>query len=80
MWERHEESGEIIRKVEYTPKDLDKERPELVEQLQFFAEPFIFVHDQLHVFFKTMSERFEEMKTGEDDDDDEEVEEVVGKD
>ncbi|KAI0078201.1 hypothetical protein K474DRAFT_1771278 [Panus rudis PR-1116 ss-1] len=46
---------EPVRKVEYQPLDLEKERPENVEQLDFLQESFIFAYDQLWVFWKTLS-------------------------
>ncbi|CAL1705247.1 unnamed protein product [Somion occarium] len=59
MWQPLDDSDELIRKIEYQPKDLDKELPELVDKLDFFRDPFIFAHDQLHVFLRTLSERFQ---------------------
>lgn len=78
MWQPDPETAELVHKVEYLPKDLDKEQPDLVQKLEFFGEPFIFAYDQLHVFFKTLSERFEPPKT-EEEEEEEEVEDVVGK-
>ena len=78
MWQPDPETAELVHKVEYLPKDLDQEQPDLVQKLEFFWEPFIFAYDQLHVFFKTLSERFEPPKT-EEEEEEEEVEDVVGK-
>ena len=47
---------QCVQKLKYQPKDLEKERPEIVERLQFFKDPFIFARDQLTVFVKTLAD------------------------
>ncbi|KAH8106864.1 hypothetical protein BXZ70DRAFT_1003766 [Cristinia sonorae] len=68
---------QLIPKMQYQPLDLDKERPEYIERLQFFNEPFVFHHGQLHVFLKSLVDRFPATEnTPSQEDEDEEVEEV----
>ncbi|CDO77647.1 hypothetical protein BN946_scf184963.g4 [Trametes cinnabarina] len=46
----------LILKVKYEPRDLDKERPEIVERLAFFKDPFMFARNQMTVFLKTLTD------------------------
>ncbi|KAL1939126.1 hypothetical protein VTO73DRAFT_10167 [Trametes versicolor] len=48
--------NQLVQKVKYEPKDLDKENPELVERLAFFNNPFMFARDQMTVFLKTLTD------------------------
>ncbi len=48
---------QLVTKVLYQPKDLDKEQPEFLERLDFFNASFGFVYDQLHVFLKTLMDK-----------------------
>jgi len=60
-------------KVQYQPieKDLQQERPEDVERLDFFREPFIFSYDQISVFWKTLIDLFNPpIAKSEDDEED----------
>ncbi|KAH9900833.1 hypothetical protein C8Q73DRAFT_675967 [Cubamyces lactineus] len=47
---------QLIMKVRYEPKDLDKESPDIVERLSFFKDPFMFARDQMTVFLKTLTD------------------------
>lgn len=49
---------QLLQKMQFEPLDLEKERSAYVERLGFFKEPFVFQYDQLHVFIKSLSERF----------------------
>lgn len=49
---------QLVAKMQYSPLDLDKESSEYIEQLDFFKEPFVFQYDQLHVFLKSLVDRF----------------------
>lgn len=77
VWQMDADTGELTHKVEYQPKDLDKERPDLVQELEFFCDPFSFAYDQLHVFVKSLAEKFESLRE-EEEEEENEVEEVVG--
>ena len=46
----------LVEKVKYIPKNLEMERPDYVERLQFFKEPFMFARDQMTVFLKTLTD------------------------
>ncbi|KAK7693802.1 hypothetical protein QCA50_003374 [Cerrena zonata] len=76
VWQMDADTGELTHKVEYQPKDLDKERPDLVQELEFFCDPFSFAYDQLHVFVKSLAEKFESLRE-EEEEEENEVEEVV---
>lgn len=45
---------QLIQNIKYTPLELDKESDEFVEKLKFLGDAFIFGHEQLALFFKTM--------------------------
>ncbi|TFK89461.1 hypothetical protein K466DRAFT_486803 [Polyporus arcularius HHB13444] len=47
---------QLLQKVRYQPRDLDKENPDIVGRLGFFKEPFMFSRDQMAVFLKTLTE------------------------
>ncbi|KAI0820222.1 hypothetical protein BC628DRAFT_1331039 [Trametes gibbosa] len=47
---------QLVLKVKYEPKDLDKENPDLVGRLGFFKDPFMFARDQMTVFLKTLTD------------------------
>ncbi|RPD64540.1 hypothetical protein L226DRAFT_474144 [Lentinus tigrinus ALCF2SS1-7] len=59
---------QLVQKVRYEPRDLDKEDPDIVSRLNFFKDPFIFARDQMTVFLKTLTETiggiFEEDEPG----------------
>lgn len=65
---------QLQAKVQYQPKDLEKEAQDFVEGLDFFKDPFIFAHDQLYVFLKTLTEKVSP-DTQEGDNDNEEEQE-----
>ncbi|EJF66295.1 hypothetical protein BD309DRAFT_954065 [Dichomitus squalens] len=46
----------LVEKVKYIPRNLELERPDYVERLQFFKEPFMFARDQMTVFLKTLTD------------------------
>ena len=47
---------QLVQKVRYQPRDLDKEDPDIVSHLNFFKEPFMFARDQMVVFLKTLTD------------------------
>ncbi|KAI0647559.1 hypothetical protein C8Q79DRAFT_1000445 [Trametes meyenii] len=55
-YDHHLDKDQLVRKVKYEPKDLDKENPNIVESLAFFKEPFMFARDQMIVFLKTLND------------------------
>ncbi|KAH9848877.1 hypothetical protein C2E23DRAFT_738604 [Lenzites betulinus] len=63
---------QLVVKVKYEPKDLDKENQDLVGRLGFFKDPFMFARDQMTVFLKTLTDNvagmFEPEHEGEGDD------------
>ncbi|KAI8982867.1 hypothetical protein BD414DRAFT_491382 [Trametes punicea] len=67
----HIPKDQLILKVKYEPKDLDKEPPDLVERLLFFKDPFMFARDQMTAFLRTLTDGvaklFEPDHEGEDD-------------
>ena len=67
---------QLIPKMQYIPLDLDKERPEYVERLEFFKEPFIFQYGQLNVFHKSLVDRFPSPQNGSQEEEDDDIEEV----
>ncbi|KAI0658805.1 hypothetical protein C8Q70DRAFT_916797 [Cubamyces menziesii] len=52
----HIPKGQLVMKVRYEPKDLDKEPQDIVERLSFFKDPFMFARDQMTVFLKTLTD------------------------
>jgi hypothetical protein len=48
------DQGELVI---YTPRLLENEQPEVVEQLDFLQTTFTFAKDQMHVFMKTVTEK-----------------------
>lgn len=62
--------------MQYQPLDLEKERAEYVERLSFFQDAFVFQYDQLHVFLKSLSDRFPANGEESSQDSDVEIEEV----
>ncbi|KAI1791670.1 hypothetical protein LXA43DRAFT_1074118 [Ganoderma leucocontextum] len=57
----------LIEKVKYIPKNLEMEKPELVERLQFFRDPFMFSRDQMTVFLKTLTDTIAAIFEGDED-------------
>ncbi|KAI0672706.1 hypothetical protein C8Q78DRAFT_970424 [Trametes maxima] len=53
---QHLDKDQLVHKVKYEPKDLDKENPNVVEFLAFFKDPFMFARDQMIVFLKTLND------------------------
>ncbi|KAI0695872.1 hypothetical protein C8T65DRAFT_664592 [Cerioporus squamosus] len=47
---------QLVQKVRYQPRDLDKEHPDIVGRLGFFKDAFMFSRDQMVVFLKTLTE------------------------
>ncbi|TCD66186.1 hypothetical protein EIP91_001680 [Steccherinum ochraceum] len=62
-------SKQLVAKMQYEPLDLDKERPEYVERLDFFRDPFVFQYDQLHVFLKSLVDRVPQTEGNSEEDD-----------
>ncbi|KAJ8501688.1 hypothetical protein ONZ51_g443 [Trametes cubensis] len=52
----HIPKDQLVMKVRYEPKDLDKEPQDIVERLSFFKDPFMFARDQMTVFLKTLTD------------------------
>ena len=57
----------LVEKVKYIPKNLEVEKPELVERLQFFRDPFMFSRDQMTVFLKTLTDTIAAIFEGDED-------------
>ncbi|PIL24471.1 hypothetical protein GSI_14225 [Ganoderma sinense ZZ0214-1] len=57
----------LVEKVKYIPKNLELEKPELVERLQFFRDPFMFSRDQMTVFLKTLTDTIAAIFEGDED-------------
>ncbi|KAI0780413.1 hypothetical protein BD413DRAFT_1576 [Trametes elegans] len=47
---------DLLHKVKYEPRDLGMVQPEIADNLSFFKEPFMFAHDQMTVFLKTLTD------------------------
>lgn len=58
---------DLLHKVTFEPRDLQNERPEFVEGLGFFKEPFNFSHDQMCTFLRTLAERMSDLASNEEE-------------
>lgn len=58
---------QYVQKLKYQPKDLEKEPPEVVTHLGFFADAFMFTREQMHVFIKTLSENVTNIFSADED-------------
>lgn len=54
----------IVEKVMYTPLQLENESETFVEKLGYLSGSFVFLHDQLLVFVKTIDTKLEEIFVG----------------
>lgn len=66
---------ELQAKVQYWPLNLDMEKEEFRDRLEFFSESFVFSREQMHVFLRTLGERLS--GTQEEDEDMDQVEDEV---
>ena len=60
---------QLVPKVRYQPRDLDKEDPDIVNRLNFFREAFMFARDQMTVFLKTLTDTVSNIFEGDDNSD-----------
>ncbi|KAL1743475.1 hypothetical protein HDZ31DRAFT_83403 [Schizophyllum fasciatum] len=51
---------QLVQSVQYTPVNLEKEKPDFVERLEFLNGVFTFQRDQLPLFLSTLQTRFKE--------------------
>lgn len=59
--------GALIENVHYYPMNLDREKPEFVDNLGFLNKPFSFPKTQLSLFVRTLYDNLNNA-TEEDDD------------
>lgn len=63
--------GKAKETLHYIPLSLDKEKPEVVDKLDFLKAPFTFERSQLAVFLRTLRDTLTEAISPQDDDQEE---------